>query len=112
MRESFVERLVARHEPVAGGEVVDERQLGVDLLEALRRQPPSVRLRPGIADVHAAVAQEQLLDPVAAAHQIGPDPLGRAARSLAASNVADGTATGRQRPRHQLAQQQVSVAAV
>jgi hypothetical protein len=36
VRESLVERLFARHEPVAGGEVVDERQLGVDLLEALR----------------------------------------------------------------------------
>jgi hypothetical protein len=33
--EPLVERLLARHEPVARGEVVDERQLGVGLREGL-----------------------------------------------------------------------------
>jgi hypothetical protein len=110
--EPLVQRLFARHEPVARGEVVDERQLGVDLLEALRGQPLPVRLRPRLAVVHAPVAQQQLGDPVATAHQIGPDLLARPCEIPGRLERGRRHRDRGQRTGHQLAQQQVGVAAV
>ena len=74
-REPLVERLATRAQPIARGEVVDERQLGVLMLEGLRRQPLAVRLSPGGAVPHAAVAQQQLREAMPAAHQVEPDLL-------------------------------------
>jgi hypothetical protein len=94
-REPLVERLAPGGQPVAGGEVVDERQLGIDLLERLPSEPQTVRLGPRAAFPHPAVTQQQLREPMPAAHQIEPDLLARPREvPLAASNVTDGTATG------------------
>ena len=60
VREPLVERLASRGQPVAGGEVVDVRQLGVLVSERLRSQPLAVHLGPRCAIPHAAVAQQQL----------------------------------------------------
>jgi hypothetical protein len=110
--EPFLERLFAREEPVAGGEVVDERQFGVDLLEGLCGQPLAMCLRPRAAVVHPAVAQQQLGEPVTAAHQIGPDLFACPGEVSGRLERGRWYRDWRQRAGHQLAQQQVGVAAV
>jgi hypothetical protein len=77
LQEPLVERLAPRGQPVARGEVVDQRQLGVLMLEGLRRQPLTVDLRPRGPVPHAAVTQQQLREPMPAAHQVQADLFAR-----------------------------------
>ena len=89
-REPLVERRLAGDEPVDGGQGVAEGEFAVRVAEALPGEPATVRLRPGrLARVEAAMAQEQLGDAEAGAHEV-------AAQLLACSaETACGLQTGR-----------------
>jgi hypothetical protein len=62
-RETLIQRLLARDQPIDGGEQIDERQLGRRLLEALGAQPRPVALVPRRrARIDPAVREQQLGD--------------------------------------------------
>ena len=92
-REPLIECLLARDQPVDGGERVEVGELGRRLVEALPVEPGTVPLRPGAALVDHAVQQQQLGGAVAATHQIGAHLLARTRQVPRGLERRQGTAT-------------------